>query len=122
MLLLHLGEGQEVQQLLIFNVDTRCGWVVSVMQQLHFTPGEGPPLPKQLETEWNPELVWTQKLEEKTLAFPRHGTLVIQPAVKSLYYLSYPSSTYVAIWPKCEAKNTHKKLPQNKQEPLSTAA
>jgi hypothetical protein len=34
-------------------------------------PGKGPPLPIVLETEWAPELVWTQRLEEKSFRLCR---------------------------------------------------
>jgi hypothetical protein len=40
--------------------------VVSVTPRPRFTPGKGPPVPIVQEAEWVSELVWTQRLEEKS--------------------------------------------------------
>jgi hypothetical protein len=44
--------------------------VVSVTPRPRFTPGKGPQLPIVQEAGWASELVWTQKLEEKSFASP----------------------------------------------------
>jgi hypothetical protein len=49
------------------------GWVVSVTPRPPFTPGKGSPLPIGLESGWTSELVWTQKLEEKTFVSARRS-------------------------------------------------
>jgi hypothetical protein len=52
--------------LLIHDLDTRWGWVVSVTPRPRFTPGKGPPVPIVQEAGWVPEPVWTQRLKEKS--------------------------------------------------------
>jgi hypothetical protein len=55
-------------------------WVVSIMPWLCFVPGTGPLVHTGWEAGWTSELVWTQKLEEKSSAGDR--TLVIQSVVR----------------------------------------
>jgi hypothetical protein len=54
--------------------------VASVTPRPRFTPGERTPVPIVLEAGWAPELVWTQRLEEKFFAGDR--TLVVQSVVR----------------------------------------
>jgi hypothetical protein len=54
------------------------------MPWLCFVPGKEPPLPIVEEDEWAPELVWMQRIEEKSFASVRDRTLVIQFVVR--YY------------------------------------
>jgi hypothetical protein len=55
--------------LLILDLDTRWGWVVSLTPLPRFyPPGKGPPVPIVHEAGWAPEPVWTQRLEEKSFA------------------------------------------------------
>jgi hypothetical protein len=44
-------------------------------------PGNGPPVPTGQEAGWTSELVWTQRLEEKSLASAR-GSSVDRPVVQ----------------------------------------
>jgi hypothetical protein len=41
-------------------------------------PGEGPPVPIGQEAGWDPEPVWTQRIEEKSFA-PSGDRPVVQP-------------------------------------------
>jgi hypothetical protein len=84
-----LGE-REVQLLLILDLSMGWGQVVSIMTQSHFIPK----VPMGYEAGWATELVWTQRLVEKSFCLywglnPDH--LVIQSVVKTQYRLSYPS-------------------------------
>jgi hypothetical protein len=47
-----------------------------------FTPGKGPPVLIGQEAGWASELVWTQRLEEKSFVSAGDRTLVIQSAIK----------------------------------------
>jgi hypothetical protein len=60
--------GEEVQLLLIFDLGTRWGWVVSITPRPSFSPVKGPPVAIVQEAGWVPEPVWTQRLEEKSFA------------------------------------------------------
>jgi hypothetical protein len=42
--------------------------VVSVTPRPRFASGKGPPVPIVQEAGWDPEPVWTQRLEEKSFA------------------------------------------------------
>jgi hypothetical protein len=44
--------------------------------------GKGPPVPIGQEGGWAPELVWTQRLEEKSFPPVEDRTLVIQSVVR----------------------------------------
>jgi hypothetical protein len=74
--------GEEVQLLLILNLGTRWGWVVSIMTQLRFTRGKGPPVPTEQEGGWAPEPVWMQRLEKKSPAPVGDRTPVVQSVVR----------------------------------------
>jgi hypothetical protein len=54
--------GEEEKLLIILNLGTRWGWVVSVRPRPRFTPGEITPVPIVQEAGWAP---WTQSLQEK---------------------------------------------------------
>jgi hypothetical protein len=54
-----------MEALLILDLGTRWGWVVSVTPRPRFTPEERPPVPIGQEAGWASEPVWTQRLEEK---------------------------------------------------------
>jgi hypothetical protein len=71
----------EVQLLLILNLDTRCGWVVSITPRPRFTPVKGTPVPIVQEAGWAP--VWTQGLEEKSSASVGDRTPVVQSVVRN---------------------------------------
>jgi hypothetical protein len=73
---------EEVQLLLILNLGTRWGWVVSIMPRPRFTPGERTPGTIVQEAGWAPEPVWTQRLEEKSSASVGDRTPVVQSVVK----------------------------------------
>jgi hypothetical protein len=45
-------------------------------------PGKGPLVPIGQEARWAPELVWTQRLEEKSFAPAGDRTPVVQPVVR----------------------------------------
>jgi hypothetical protein len=47
-----------------------------------YPPGKGPPVIIEQEAGWAPELVWTQRLEEKSFASVGDRTPVIQSAVR----------------------------------------
>jgi hypothetical protein len=77
-----LQGGEEIQLLLILYLGTRWGWVVSVTSRPRFPPGRGPSIPIVQEAGWASELVWTQKLEEKSFAPARDWTPVVQFVVR----------------------------------------
>jgi hypothetical protein len=64
--------------------------VVSITPQPHFTPGKGTSVLTGQEAGWASELVWTQKLEEKSFFPARDRTPVVQSAVRH-YTDSYPA-------------------------------
>jgi hypothetical protein len=72
------GGGEEVYLLLILDLGTRWGWVVSVTPRPRFVPGKGPPVPIVQEAGWASEPVWTQRLEEKSFAPAGDRTPVVQ--------------------------------------------
>jgi hypothetical protein len=47
--------------------------------------GKGPPFPIGYEREWSPELVWTQKLEEKIVCLCR-GSNPVRPVCSQTLY------------------------------------
>jgi hypothetical protein len=59
-------------------------------------PGKIPPVPTVEEAGWASEPVWTQRLEEKSLAFSRDRTSISGRPVRSqtLYRLNYPAPSY----------------------------
>jgi hypothetical protein len=79
----HGGGGrEEVWLLLILNLGTRWGLVVSVTTRSRFTPGERTPVPIGQEAGWAPEPVWTQRLEEKSSAPVGVRTPIVQAVVR----------------------------------------
>jgi hypothetical protein len=48
----------------------------------HFAPAKGPPVPIVQEAGWASELVWTQRLEEKSFASARDRTPTVQSVVR----------------------------------------
>jgi hypothetical protein len=56
--------GEEVLLLLIIDLDTRLGWVVSVTTRPRFAPGKEPAVPIVQEAGWAWELISTQRLEK----------------------------------------------------------
>jgi hypothetical protein len=69
---------EDVYLLLILDLGTRWGWVVSVTPRPRFTTGERTPVPIGQEAGWASEPVWTQRLEEKSFAFAGYQTLDVQ--------------------------------------------
>jgi hypothetical protein len=45
-------------------------------------PGKGPPVPIGYEAGWTLDLVWTQRLEEKSFSFAGDRTHVVQSVVR----------------------------------------
>jgi hypothetical protein len=77
--------GEEIQLLLILDLGTRWGWVVSVTPRPCFTSWKEPPVPIGQETGWAREPVWTQRLEEKSFYLCRGSNLdrpVVQPVAR----------------------------------------
>jgi hypothetical protein len=58
------------------------GCVVSVTTRPRFTPGNGPTVPTVQEAAWASELVWTQRLEEKSFTSARDLTPSVQFVVR----------------------------------------
>jgi hypothetical protein len=52
------------------------------MPRQRFTPGKGPPVPIGQVAGWTSEVVWAQRLEEKSLASTRDPTPVVQSVVR----------------------------------------
>jgi hypothetical protein len=77
----HMG-GEEVQLLLIFNLGTRWGWVVSVTPRPRFTPEEKTPGTHCTGGWVGPRAGLEQGLEEKFPAPVRDRTPVVQPVVR----------------------------------------
>jgi hypothetical protein len=97
--------GEEIQLLLILDLSTRWGSVVTVMPQLHFSLGEEAPLPIVQEAGWAPEPVWTQRLEEKSFRLCQGSNLnrpVIQPVAKHYTdwdtWLTHRINTHNYFW------------------------
>jgi hypothetical protein len=53
-----------------------------VTPQPRFTPWKGPPIPTVQEARWASELVWTQRLEAKSVAYAENRNPVVQYAVR----------------------------------------
>jgi hypothetical protein len=77
------AEGEEVYRLLILDLGTRRGWVVSVTPRRALAPGKGPPVPTVQEAGWAPEPVWTQRLKEKSFHLCQ-GSNPDRPVVQSV--------------------------------------
>jgi hypothetical protein len=84
--------GEEVQLLLILDLGTRWGWVVSVTPRPRFYPrGKDPPVPIVQEAGWASEPVWTQRLEEKSFAPAGDRTLIARSIVRHHTAWTYPT-------------------------------
>jgi hypothetical protein len=55
--------------------------------RLHFSPGKGPQVPTVQEAGWAPELVWTQRLQEKSLCLC-WGSKLDRPVVQPVTILT----------------------------------
>jgi hypothetical protein len=88
-------DGEEVKLLLVYDLGTTWGWVVSVTPRPPLSLGKGHPVPIVQEAGWTPDPVWTQRLEEKFL-LPLPGIEPRSPnrpvRRQTLYWLSYPDS------------------------------
>jgi hypothetical protein len=91
--------GEEVQLLLILNLGTRRGWVVSVTPRPRLTPGERTPGTHWLGGWVGPEPIWTQGLEEKSSASVGDRTPVVQSVVRH----NTDWATLYRVSHKCEA-------------------
>jgi hypothetical protein len=91
----HLG-GEEVQLLLILDLGTRWGWVVSITQWLHFTPGERTPCTHWIGGWVGPRAGLDAGARRKILC-PCWESNPDRPAhSQTLYCLSYCSSRLLA--------------------------
>jgi hypothetical protein len=74
---------------------------MGVSGQLHapaalLPPGKGPPVPIVQEAGWAPELVWTQRLEEKSFASAGDPDRpVVQPVVRHYTAWANPVPLYM---------------------------
>jgi hypothetical protein len=76
--------GEEVIYLpLILYLGTRWGWLVRVVPRSRPTPRERTPVPIVQEAGWATELVWTQRLEEKSFCLCP-GSNLDRPVVQSV--------------------------------------
>jgi hypothetical protein len=75
----HLG-GEEEKLLLILYLGTR--WGSTSRPGCALPPGKGSPVPIVQEAGWAPELVWTQRPEEKSSASVGDRTRVVQSVVR----------------------------------------
>jgi hypothetical protein len=57
-----------------------------------YPQGNDPPVTIVQEAGWASELVWTQRLEEKSFAFAGDGNPGRPVCSQTLYWLSYPNS------------------------------
>jgi hypothetical protein len=77
--------GEEIQLLLILDLDTRWDKWSASRPGRALPPGKGPPVPIVQEAGWAPELVWTQRLQEKILYLCQGSNPdrpVVQPVVR----------------------------------------
>jgi hypothetical protein len=88
--------GEEVYLLLILDLGTRWGWVVSVTPRPRFTSGKRLPEPIGQEAGWASELVRTRRLEEKSFVSDGDRIPVVQIVVR-VYWLSYPIYKYLTV-------------------------
>jgi hypothetical protein len=61
-------------------------------------PGKGPPVPIVQEAGWDPETVWTQRLEEKSFAPAEDRTPIVQPVVRHYTAWANPAPLYACIY------------------------
>jgi hypothetical protein len=79
--------------LLLYDHDTRRGWVVSSTPWPHFAPGKDP-VPILQEAGWAPGLVW---MGGKSC--PHRDSFSDHPSCsQSLYWLSYPAHSEIVIY------------------------
>jgi hypothetical protein len=74
--------GEEAQLLVILDLGTRWEWVFSVTLRPRFALWKEPPVPIVQEAGWASELVWTQRLEEKSFAPAGDRTPIVQSEVR----------------------------------------
>jgi hypothetical protein len=67
------------------------GRVLIFTPRPHLTPNKGPPVPTVYKAGWGLELVWKQKLEEKSVASAENRTPVVQPVVKHSVGWPFPN-------------------------------
>jgi hypothetical protein len=84
------------KSLLILDLGTRWGWVVSVTLRPRFSPAERTAVPIGQNAGWASELVWTQRLEEKSFVSTWDRTPVVQ-SVRHYTDLRYPSSYEIPL-------------------------
>jgi hypothetical protein len=89
--------GEEVVLLLILNLGTRWGWVVSITPRHALLPGKWPRVPIGQEAGWAPEPVWTQGLEEKSSASVGDRTPFVQFVVR--YYTDWATPAPLSFTP-----------------------
>jgi hypothetical protein len=75
-----IGERRYSSYSLLTSALDRGEWSESLPSRT-IPPGKGPPVPIVQEAGWAPQLVWTQRLEEKCFASARDRTPVIQSVV-----------------------------------------
>jgi hypothetical protein len=88
----HAGAKRGGSTVLILDLGARWGWVVTVTTRPRFTPVKGPPVPTGQEAGWASELVWKQKLEEKSFASTGDQTPVVQSVVR--HYTVWATSAH----------------------------
>jgi hypothetical protein len=79
--------GEEILLLLILDLGTRWDESSAPRPGRALPPGKGPPVPCGQETWWAPELVWTQRLEEKSFVSPENRAPNVQSVVS--YYTDW---------------------------------
>jgi hypothetical protein len=84
-------KGRGAQLLLILDLGTRIGWVVSVAFRPSFTPGNGLPVPIGYEAGWASEPVWVQRLQENCPAKAGDRTLVVESVLRHHTYWATPA-------------------------------
>jgi hypothetical protein len=67
--------------------------MVSVTPRPRFTPGKEPTVPIVQEAGWASELVWTQRLEEKSFVCAGERTPVVQSVVRHYTDWATPAPT-----------------------------
>jgi hypothetical protein len=60
-----------------------------------FTHRKGPPVPIVQEAGWASELVWTQRLEEKSSVSAEDRTPVVQPVIRSYTDWATPAPAFM---------------------------
>jgi hypothetical protein len=76
---------EEIKLLLIVDLGTRGGWVVTITPRPRISPMIGPPLPIVQEAGWAPKPVWVQRVEKIFVYLCRESNLdrpVVQPVAR----------------------------------------